>query len=184
MKRVYNRWKGDNPGFAVGSSVWLEATNLSTDKPSPKLAWKRHGPFKIKEKLSDLTYRIELPLSWKIHNVFHINLLSEAKLDTIPYCCKLNPPPVKVNDEDFWVMDKYIHTQWFHNQFQFKIHWEGFEEDDDTWEDADDINSGNGPRLLEEGDEDLDLEEDFYCRHLDAPRQTDPLTARSRPVRH
>jgi hypothetical protein len=56
LKRVYDEWKGDNPGFRVGSSVWLEATNLSTDEPSPKLASKQHGPFKVAEKLSDLTY--------------------------------------------------------------------------------------------------------------------------------
>jgi hypothetical protein len=39
-KRAYDKWKGNNPGFHVGSSVWLEATNLSTDEPSPKLASK------------------------------------------------------------------------------------------------------------------------------------------------
>ena len=81
-------------------------------------------------------------------------------------------------------MEKYVDARWFRNRFQFKIRWEGFEEDDDTWEDANDIDSGNGPRVLEEGDDDFDMEEDFYGRHPDAPRRTDPPTARSRPVRH
>jgi hypothetical protein len=39
-KRAYDKWKGDNPGFQVGLLVWLEATNLSMDEPSPKLASK------------------------------------------------------------------------------------------------------------------------------------------------
>jgi hypothetical protein len=39
-KQVYDKWKGDNPGFRVGSLVWLEATNLLMDEPSPKLASK------------------------------------------------------------------------------------------------------------------------------------------------
>ena len=60
-KQAYNKWKGENPGFKVGDSVWLKATNLATDEPSPKLASKHHGPFKIKEKLLDLTYCLELP---------------------------------------------------------------------------------------------------------------------------
>jgi hypothetical protein len=55
-KRAYDKWKGNNPGFRVGLLVWLEATNLSMDEPSLKLASKQHGPFKIAEKLSDLTY--------------------------------------------------------------------------------------------------------------------------------
>jgi hypothetical protein len=84
-KQAYDKWKGANPGFRVGSSVWLEATNLSTDKPSPKLASKRHGPFKITEKLSDLMYRLSLPAKWKIHDVFHVNVLSKVVPDTIPH---------------------------------------------------------------------------------------------------
>jgi len=55
-KQAYDKWKRDNPGFQVGDSVWLEATNLVTNEPSPKLASKCHGPFRIKDKLSDLTY--------------------------------------------------------------------------------------------------------------------------------
>ena len=112
-KRVYDKWKNENPGFEVGDSVWLEATNLSMDEPSPKLTSKRHSPFKIKDKLSDLTYRLELPARWRIHNVFHVNVLSEAKPDTILRHRQPAPPPVKVNNEDFWVMEKYVDAQWF-----------------------------------------------------------------------
>jgi transposase InsO family protein len=161
-KQAYNKWKGMNPGFWVGSLVWLEAINLSMDEPSPKLASKCHGPFKITEKLSDLMYRLSLPAKWKIHDVFHVNVLSEAVPDTIPHRRKPTPPPVKVNNEDFWVMEKYINACWFRNWFQFKICWDGFSEEHDTWENADDIDSDNGPQVLEDGDEDLDLEIDFY----------------------
>jgi hypothetical protein len=87
------------------------------------------------------------------------------------------PLPVKVNDEDFWVMEKYIDTHWFHNCFQFKIHWEGFSEEHNTWENADNIDLDDGPQVLEEGDKDLDLKEDFYHQHPDAARWTDPPTA-------
>ena len=83
-KQAYDKWKGENPGFKVGDLVWLEATNLATDEPSLKLVSKHHRPFEIKEKLSDLTYCLELPPQWRIHNVFHINVLSKAKPDMIP----------------------------------------------------------------------------------------------------
>ncbi len=99
-KHAYDRWKRNNPGFKVGHLVWLEVTNLSMDEPSPKLASKHHGPFRILEKLSDLTYHLELPLQWKIHDVFHVNVLSEAKPDTIPNHTNPPPAPVKVNNED------------------------------------------------------------------------------------
>ena len=108
MKRAYDKWKRGNPGFEVGNHVWLEATNLATDEPSPKLASKWHSPFTIKDKLLELTYQLKLPAHWKIHNVFHVNILLEAKPDMI-LCCQNAPPlPIKVNDEDYWVMEKYM----------------------------------------------------------------------------
>jgi transposase InsO family protein len=78
LKQAYDRWKHNNPGFQVGDSVWLKATNLATNEPSPKLVSKWHSPFRIKDRLSDLTYQLKLPAHWKIHNVFHINVLSEV----------------------------------------------------------------------------------------------------------
>ena len=104
-RRAYNRWKRGNPGFEVGNCIWLEAMNLATDEPSPKLMSKWHSPFPIKDKLSELTYQLELPAHWKIHNVFHVNVLSEAKPNMIPYQQNALLPPVKVNNEDFWVME-------------------------------------------------------------------------------
>jgi hypothetical protein len=114
-KWAYDRWKRNNPGFQVGDLVWLEATNLATNEPSLKLASKQHGPFQIQDRLSDLTYQLELPTHWKLHNVFHINVLSEAQPNTIPNCMNPAPPPMKVNDEDFWVMEKYMDACWFRN---------------------------------------------------------------------
>jgi len=109
-KQAYNRWKGDNLGFKAGNSVWLKATNLTMDEPSLKLTSKHHSPFLIKEKLSDLTYHLELLLHWKIHNIFHVNVLSKAKPDMIPKCMNPPPPPIKINGEEYWVIDKYINT--------------------------------------------------------------------------
>ena len=73
-------------------------------------------------------------------------------------------------------MEKYVDVHWFCNQFQFKIHWEEYKEEDNTWEDADNIDLGDAPWMLEEGDEDFNLE-DFYRRHLDAPRRTNTPAA-------
>jgi hypothetical protein len=183
LKRNYDQWRHDNPGFEIGDTVWLEATNLSTNEPSLKLASEHHGPFQIREKLLDLMYQLELPPLWKIHDVFHVSVLSEVKPDTILDCRNLAPPPIKVNDEDFWVMEKYIDACWFCNHFQFKIRWEGFTREHDTWENMEDIDSDDGSCLLDAGDDDFNLEEDFYWRHPDAPRKTDPPEACTQTAR-
>jgi hypothetical protein len=40
-----------------------------------KIAPKMEGPFKIKEVLGPVTYRLKLPETWRIHDVFHAILL-------------------------------------------------------------------------------------------------------------
>jgi len=52
--------------------VWLDARNLKTNYHT-KMASRREGPFKILE--GPLTYKLELPKSWHIHNTFHAVLL-------------------------------------------------------------------------------------------------------------
>ena len=62
--------------YRVGDQVWLEGCNIKTYHPTAKLAPKRHGPFPIKRVLSTITYQLTLPEQWKIHNVFHVDLLT------------------------------------------------------------------------------------------------------------
>ena len=74
MIKAQKKWtKGKTPEqkYRTGDQVWLEGRNLRIDRPSAKLAPKRHGPFKIQKVLSPVTYQLELPSQWKIHDVFH-----------------------------------------------------------------------------------------------------------------
>ena len=48
------RWK-------LGQKVWLEAKNLALPYRSAKLAPRRHGPFKIIQVPSPVTYKLRLP---------------------------------------------------------------------------------------------------------------------------
>ncbi len=47
MKRFYDRKRTDAVEYKAGDKVWLEGTNLSTDRPMKKLDDKRFGPFKV-----------------------------------------------------------------------------------------------------------------------------------------
>jgi hypothetical protein len=92
----YNRTKEGEPvkEFEIGDKVWLVATNIKTKRPMKKLDNKKVGPFTITDKISSHAYKLDLPKTMRIHNVFHVNLLSEAKEDTDFQRRQVKPPPV------------------------------------------------------------------------------------------
>ena len=55
-----------------------------------KLSNRYYGPFRITEKVNEVTFRLDLPSHWRIHNAFHVSLLR-------PY---VGPPPVEQVQED------------------------------------------------------------------------------------
>ncbi|MCO5600860.1 hypothetical protein L7F22_054977 [Adiantum nelumboides] len=67
--------------FSLGDWVLLrfEKARLkkmkSKERLFPKLSMRYYGPFQVCDKISDVAYRLKLPKSWKIHNVFHVSLL-------------------------------------------------------------------------------------------------------------
>jgi hypothetical protein len=71
-------------------------------KGSRKLLPKRYGPFKVLECIGAVAYQLKLPPTMKVHDVFHIDLLSPYK-ETLSYGQNyVRPPPVmEENDEEY-----------------------------------------------------------------------------------
>ena len=72
-----------------------------------KIGPKQEGPFEIDEVLGPVTYRLKLPASWKIHNVFHAALLrryteTEAHGDNFP-----RPAPELLEGEEVLPLNRY-----------------------------------------------------------------------------
>ena len=86
--------------WKVGDKVWLEATHLRLHYPSWKLTLKRHGPFEIIQVLSPLTYKLWLPFTWRIHDVFHTSLLSSYHSTELYGPASLSLPPDVIDNEE------------------------------------------------------------------------------------
>ena len=61
--------------FAVGDRVWLSSQHLPIRIGARKLAAKWAGPFPILAVVGREAYRLALPGSWKVHDVFHTSQL-------------------------------------------------------------------------------------------------------------
>ena len=73
--KSYADAKRSDPTYSVGDLVLLSTSNLNKHHLQRKLYPKFVGPFKIISKVNDVAYRLELPATMPIHNVFHVNLL-------------------------------------------------------------------------------------------------------------
>jgi len=83
----------------VGDEVWLLRHNIKTTHSSTKLDFKRLGKFRILQKVSSHSYKLDLPASMKAHPVFHVSLLEPAATDPLPGQVQPAPPPIIIDDE-------------------------------------------------------------------------------------
>jgi len=88
------------PSFQVGDKVWLNSKNIRTRRPSRKLDNKHHGPYEVKGMIGTHAYRLDLPNTMKIHNVFHVWLLHLVAKDSLEGQIIPPPPPVEIEGEE------------------------------------------------------------------------------------
>ena len=79
--------------FDADDAVFLSSKNIKTERLCEKLDDKKYGPFKVKD-LMGSSYRLELPPTMRIHDVFHPKLLSLAATDPLPEQKNLDPMPI------------------------------------------------------------------------------------------
>jgi hypothetical protein len=75
MGKYWNRGKKEPPKYEVGHHVMLKDKNLKTRRPSTKLDNKLYGLFQVEGVITPTAIRVTLQRLWRIHNVFHVNLL-------------------------------------------------------------------------------------------------------------
>lgn len=144
--------------IAVGDEVWLSSKNLSTDRPSKKLDYKKLGPFPVTF-VRGTAVTLDLPASMSVNPTFHTSLLSRDPQDPLPDQHLAPPPPVNVQDHDEYEVDEILATRYFGKgkRLQYRVKWRGYPPDL-QWYNAD-------------GDEFAgceDLITDFYEQYPDA----------------
>jgi len=88
--------------YKPGDRIYLDTSDIKTTRPSPKLSYRRLGPFEIECQVGLLAYRLKLPRRMRqLHPVFNVVKLSAAPEDPIlgrrPQTL---PPPIVVNGEE------------------------------------------------------------------------------------
>jgi len=98
--------------YNPGDMVFLSSRNIKTARPSKELDDKMLGPFKVLEAVGT-SYRLQLPTTMRIHDVFHPSLLRKAAEDPLPGQINEPPQPVAVDDEEEWEVDDILGSRLF-----------------------------------------------------------------------
>ncbi|XP_076960401.1 uncharacterized protein LOC143636775 [Bidens hawaiensis] len=107
--------------FKVGDKAFLRLQNYRQQFVEPRST----------KKLAKLAYRLELPPDSKIHPVFHVSLLREAKSDPTPI-------PLPTNQEleaDQMNPTQVIDHRWKLGKLQILVAWKNHNVAEATWED-------------------------------------------------
>ena len=120
--------------FRLGDKVWLEAKNLNVGGTYRKLRSLREGPFEIEEVKGPLTYKLRLPIGWKIHPVFHASLLSAYKETETHGPGFVRPPPDIMEGEEEWEVESIVrHRKYRGNTIRYLVKWKGYPSADNSW---------------------------------------------------
>jgi hypothetical protein len=84
MAKYYDREWTLSPDYKPGDKVYLDASDIQTNRPSRKLSHCRLGPFSIVKQVRNSAYQLRLPPSMsRLHLVFNIVKLTAVPIDPI-----------------------------------------------------------------------------------------------------
>ena len=114
--------------FEEGDKVWLSMKNISTTRPCKKLDSKWIGPFPVVRRLGQ-SFRLQLPPSMRIHNVFHASLLTKDPADPLPGQEYPEPLPVETEDGEEWEAEEIVDVKHVGRALKARVKWVGWPED-------------------------------------------------------
>ena len=98
--------------------------------------------------LSPINYQLTLPEQWKIHLVFHVDLLTPYKETAFHGANYTRPPPDLINDEEEYEVEQILdsRTRGRNRRIQYLVKWVRYPNSDNQWLDADQLTADEAIR--------------------------------------
>ncbi|TPX39097.1 hypothetical protein SeLEV6574_g07427 [Synchytrium endobioticum] len=129
-----DKHRTSQPTYNLGDEVMLSTKNIRTERSTKKLDYKWIGPYYIKRQINPVTYELELPSNMRIHDVFHTSLFKRYIRPTDLSKQLPKPPPIRIAEEDGFIIKDILDVRRRGKGFEYLISWEGYTQDDNTWE--------------------------------------------------
>lgn len=135
----YANLKRRDYAFRVGDRVLLSSKDINLKDLTPKLRLKYLGPWKIIKVISPVAYKLDLPLSLKVHPVFHISKLARYHDNTFPLPREFNrPPPVtSIDGAPAYEVETIVGKTLVNGVLKYEVKWKGYPDSENTLEPLD-----------------------------------------------
>lgn len=170
--KAYDKNHSVAPPLRVGDQVMLSMENIKTTRPMKKLDVRQSGPFTILAEIGSHAFRLKLPDSAKIHDVFHVSLLRRFTPPTFPGQYVEPPAPLETSDQDLEyevssIIDSRLNTR--SGKLEYLVEWLGYEgtSEHTSWEPFDNL-SGSSDHVTS-----------FHLAHPTKPSSNIPRARRS-----
>ena len=131
-----HKYRAVDPRLVVGSKVMIDATNLimpgHRNRPSKKLLAKRLGPRTIIKKISDVSFRVDMPRPWRAHCDFHAKNLTH--LPDEYFQGRIQPEPDYLpNQEPVYEVQRLDARRHHYRKLQYFVVYKGYPVDEGQW---------------------------------------------------
>ncbi len=122
--------------FSVGQQVLLNTKNIRPEAGTAKKLLPRWiGPFTVTAVIGTNAVQLSLPGTWKIHNVFHVQLIKPYKSDGTVQ----PPPPVDwLGNEPLFTVERLLDHRrkkvGRSTVIEFLVKWQGYSPEHNSWE--------------------------------------------------
>ena len=123
------------PEYEVGDLVWLSVKHVNTHlraRTHHKFQRPYKGPYKIIKKVHDTSFRLALPPTMKIHNVFYAGLLK--KYSGTDKAIGEAKSVAGDDSNQLFLVEAILKSKKRRGERHFLVKWQGFSEDHNTWE--------------------------------------------------
>jgi len=110
--------------YSVGDQVYVAVQGLPDNRRGSKVCHRRRGPYRVAQRVGKNAYRLDLPVTWNVHPVFHVSYLQPHRPDSRSWH---EPPKLAKVVEARYMGPQGERTLWF------QVQHERPGADDDVW---------------------------------------------------